>query len=149
MKGFEMTRKIRIALITVLLGGLAIIPLFAHQRSIGDAINAGAKKISYSSSRQGTTQAQPKVIHITAKKFEYSPSTITLKKGEPVVLELSSEDRTHGFNLKELEIRGDVKAGEVTRISFTPSKTGSFTFSCDVFCGGGHPDMSGTLVVTD
>jgi cytochrome c oxidase subunit 2 len=144
-----MKRKIRTVLITVLLGGLATIPLFANQHAIADAISAGAKRISYSSVKQETTQPKPKVIHINAKKFEYSPSTITLKKGEPVVLELSSEDRTHGFNLKDFEIRGDVKPGEVTRIAFTPGKTGSFTFSCDVFCGGGHPDMSGTLIVTE
>lgn len=144
-----MKRKIRTVLITVLLGGLAIIPLFANQHAIADAINAGAKRISHSSGKQTNTQSEPKMIRISAKKFEFSPSTITLKKGEPVVLELSSEDRTHGFNLKDFEIRGDVKPGEVTRIPFTPGKTGSFTFSCDVFCGGGHPDMRGTLVVTD
>jgi cytochrome c oxidase subunit 2 len=143
-----MKRKIRTVLITVLLGGLATIPLFPNQHAIADAISAGAKRISYSSVKQ-TTQPEPKVIHINAKKFEYSPSTITLKKGEPVVLELSSEDRTHGFNLKDFEIRDDVKPGEVTRIAFTPGKTGSFTFSCDVYCGGGHPDMSGTLIVTE
>ena len=32
----------------------------------------------------------PKVIEITAKKFEFSPSEITLKKGEPVILRLTS-----------------------------------------------------------
>jgi cytochrome c oxidase subunit 2 len=30
----------------------------------------------------------------------------------------------------------------------TPDKTGTFTFLCDVFCGSGHEDMSGTLIVT-
>jgi cytochrome c oxidase subunit II len=144
-----MKRKIRITLITVLLGGLAFIPVFDDKHAIAHAINAGAKRISHSSAMQVTSQSEAKVIRISAKKFEFSPSTITLKKGEPVVLELSSEDRTHGFNLKDFEIRADVKPSEATRINFTPGKTGSFTFSCDVFCGGGHADMKGTLVVTD
>src|SRR5712691_2208031 len=88
-------------------------------------------------------------IHITAKKFAFTPDTITLKKGEPVVLVLSSQDRKHGFNLRGFGIHADVNPGEVARVPFTPNKTGKFTFSCDVFCGEGHEDMTGTLVVTE
>ena len=88
-------------------------------------------------------------IHITAKKFEFTPDTITLKKGEPVVLVVSSQDRKHGFNLRGFGIRADVNPGDTARIRFTPNKTGKFTFSCDVFCGEGHEDMTGTIVVTE
>lgn len=90
-----------------------------------------------------------RVIHITAKKFEFSPDSITLKKGEPVVFEISSEDRKHGFNLRAFGIRSDVFPGKVSRVRFTPDKTGKFTFSCDVFCGEGHEEMTGTVVVTE
>ena len=90
-----------------------------------------------------------KEIHITAKKFDFTPDTITLKKGEPVVLVFSSEDRKHGFNLRAFGIRADVNPGATARIPFTPNKTGKFTFSCDVFCGEGHEDMTGTIVVTE
>jgi cytochrome c oxidase subunit 2 len=88
-------------------------------------------------------------IHITAKKFEFAPDTITLKKGEPVVLVVSSQDRKHGFNLRAFGIRADVNPGGTARIRFAPNKTGKFTFSCDVFCGEGHEDMTGTIVVTE
>lgn len=90
-----------------------------------------------------------KEIQITAKKFEFTPETITLKKGEPVVLVISSQDRKHGFNLRAFGIRADVNPGETARIQFTPNKTGKFTFSCDVFCGEGHEDMTGTMIVTE
>jgi len=89
------------------------------------------------------------VIHITAKSFEFSPDSITLKKGEPVVFEISSGDRKHGFNLRAFGVRSDVLPGKVSRIRFTPDKTGKFTFSCDVFCGEGHEEMTGTVVVTE
>ena len=88
-------------------------------------------------------------IHITAKKFEFAPETITLKKGDPVVLVISSQDRKHGFNLRAFGIRADVNPGGTAQIRFTPDKTGKFTFSCDVFCGEGHEDMTGTIVVTE
>jgi len=93
--------------------------------------------------------AEPRVIRIVAKRFSYTPSEITLKKGEPVVLELTSEDRVHGFKLPAFKIRTDVRPKEVARVPLTPDKTGTFTFACDVFCGDGHDDMSGTLVVTE
>ena len=131
-------------ILIVLLGGLCSIAVLYKV-----TISAGAARTNRATIMQATSQSEEKVIHINAKKFECSPSTITLKKGEPVVFELSSEDRTHGFNLKEFGIRAEVKPSEVTRLRFTPDKTGDFTFSCDVVCGGGHAEMFGRLVVTD
>jgi cytochrome c oxidase subunit 2 len=90
-----------------------------------------------------------RVIHITANKFQFTPDSITLKKGEPVVFEITSGDRKHGFSLRAFGVRGDVLPGKVSRIRFTPDKTGKFTFSCDVFCGDGHEEMTGTVVVTE
>jgi len=90
-----------------------------------------------------------RVIRVTAKKFDFTPDTITLKKGEPVVFEISSSDRKHGFNLRAFGVRADVNPGGVTRVRFTPDQTGKFTFTCDVFCGDGHEEMAGTVVVTE
>ena len=98
--------------------------------------------------RANAVQAE-RVIHITARKFDFSPDSITLKKGEPVVFEISSADREHGFNLRAFGVRANVSPGKVTSIRFTPDKTGKFTFSCDVFCGDGHEEMSGTVVVNE
>jgi len=84
----------------------------------------------------------PRVIKMTAKKFEYSPSEVHIRKGEHVVLE-----RKHGFKLPELGIRADVPPGGTARVEVTAEKAGRFPFACDVFCGDGHEDMTGTLVV--
>ena len=89
------------------------------------------------------------VIQITAKRFEYNPSEITLKKGIPAVLEITSLDRDHGFLVPQLGIRADIKSGETTRVRIVPDKTGTFPFHCDVFCGAGHEDMAGEIIVTD
>jgi cytochrome c oxidase subunit 2 len=93
--------------------------------------------------------ATEKVIRVKAKKFEFSPGEIVVKKGEPVTLELTSEDITHGFKLPDFGVRTEVKPGTVSRLRITPGKTGKFSFTCDVFCGSGHEDMSGIFVVTD
>ena len=88
-------------------------------------------------------------IHLTAKKFEYSPNEITVKKGQPVVIEIVSLDRKHGFTIPELKVRSDVKPGTKNVVRFTPDTAGTFNFHCDLFCGSGHEGMAGTLVVVD
>jgi len=90
-----------------------------------------------------------RVINISAERYEYSPATVTLKKGEAVILELTSEDRLHGFHIKELGVRADVLPGQPVRVRIVPDKVGTFPFTCDLFCGSGHGDMSGMITVTN
>jgi cytochrome c oxidase subunit 2 len=83
----------------------------------------------------------PKVIEITAKKFEFTPNEITLKKGEPVILRLTSSDRVHGFMSKPLKIDTDIPADKTADIAVTPDTAGDFTVICDHYCGTGHGNM--------
>jgi len=89
------------------------------------------------------------VIKITAKKFEYSPSSIKIKKGVPVILELTSLDRMHGFNCPKLGVRTDIEPGKVSRVRILAQKAGVYGFYCDVFCGSGHEEMTGKIIVED
>jgi cytochrome c oxidase subunit 2 len=90
------------------------------------------------------------VIKITAKKFEYSPNVITIKKGVPVILEFTSLDRVHGFTVPALDnIRATIEPGKTTRVRIVVPKTGSYDFHCDLFCGDGHEDMTGKIIVVE
>ncbi len=96
-----------------------------------------------------TADEPEQVIRITAKRFEYSPKNITVKKGVPVVLEFTSQDRLHGFSCPGLKIRGDARPGKVTQVRFVPDKARPYLFHCDNFCGTGHEGMTGTITVTE
>ncbi|HQR10950.1 MAG TPA: cytochrome c oxidase subunit II [Casimicrobiaceae bacterium] len=89
------------------------------------------------------------VIKVVAKRFDYTPNVIKLKKGVPVVLELTSKDVIMGFSVPDFKVRADIIPGKVVRVSFVPDKSGTFTFVCDIFCGVGHERMDGTFIVTD
>jgi cytochrome c oxidase subunit 2 len=89
------------------------------------------------------------VIKITAKRFEYSPSEITIKKGIPVILEFTSLDVKHGFNCPSLGVRTDIDPQKVTRLRIVPEKAGTFSFHCDNFCGSGHEDMTGKIIIIE
>jgi len=46
-------------------------------------------------------------------------------------------------------VRTDVIPGKIARLQLTPQKSGRFTFHCDIFCGTGHEELVGTIVVTE
>jgi cytochrome c oxidase subunit II len=75
------------------------------------------------------------------------PAPLGLKKGVPVVFELTTTDTVMGFSIPDFKVRADIIPGKVTQLPFTPDRAGKFAFLCDVFCGSGHEDMQGTLIV--
>lgn len=91
----------------------------------------------------------PRRIDVSVKKFAYAPAEITLKKGEPVVLVLTTEDVAHGLKFKELNLSSKFEKGKPSELAFTPDKTGDFVGHCSVFCGSGHGSMTLTLHVTE
>ncbi len=86
-------------------------------------------------------ESQSRVVTISAKRFEFTPNQITLKRGEPVTLRVSAEDRDHGFYQKDLKIDLDLKPDHASVVTITPEKTGRFVAICDHFCGSGHGNM--------
>ncbi|HUJ25680.1 MAG TPA: cupredoxin domain-containing protein [Myxococcales bacterium] len=88
-----------------------------------------------------------KTIPVTAERFKFTPATIELKQGEPVVLEITTLDRRHGFKVPDLNIDETIEPGKATRVRIVPAKAGTYTFHCDVFCGSGHEEMGGEIVV--
>jgi cytochrome c oxidase subunit 2 len=91
----------------------------------------------------------PRKINIAAKKFSYDPAEITVKKGEPVVLELTSSDANHGLKFKALNLSAKIEKGKTSELSFTPDQVGDFVGQCSVFCGSGHGSMALKLHVTE
>jgi cytochrome c oxidase subunit 2 len=97
----------------------------------------------------GKDAGSEQVIGVTAQRFTFTPNEIVVKKGRPVVLEFSSLDFVHGFNIPSLKLRADLPPGKITRVRFTPDRAGEHPFVCDNFCGEGHEDMHGRIVVKE
>jgi cytochrome c oxidase subunit II len=64
------------------------------------------------------------------------------------MFEFTTLDVIMGFNAPDFALRTNILSGSVSRLSFTPNLVGRFPFFCDVFCGNGHEEMSGIIVVT-
>jgi cytochrome c oxidase subunit II len=108
----------------------------------------GAVLLAGTAAALAIAQPKPRVIKVIARKFVFVPAEIRVKKGESVVLQFTAPEVPMGFNLPDFSARADILPGKVSTLRLTPDKTGSFTFACDVFCGSGHEDMTGTLIVT-
>jgi cytochrome c oxidase subunit 2 len=121
----------------------------AKRRNLTFSIFLGPALILFSGLKAHSDGTSPRVIKISAKKFEFTPNSIELKKGEAVVLELSTTDRKHGFKVKSLDIDALIKPGEITRVALTPDKAGEFSFHCSSFCGSKHEEMIGKIIVKE
>jgi cytochrome c oxidase subunit 2 len=66
---------------------------------------------------------------------------------KPVRVLLRSIDVVHNFYVPEFRAKMDLMPGMVTSFWFTPTRTGSYEILCAGFCGVGHPQMRGIVVV--
>ncbi len=98
---------------------------------------------------RATSQTAPRRIAIKASKFQFSPAELTVERGRAVTLVITATDYAHGFDLSEFKVRRDLIPGKEVEATFTPDKVGRFVFVCDNFCGDGHEDMSGVLIVRE
>lgn len=94
-----------------------------------------------------TNKEQIKEFIMTAKKWEFDPRIITVNNGDTVQLHITSMDVEHGFMLPDFNINKQLHPNQTTDIEFVADKIGTFTFSCNVFCGTNHSRMNGSLIV--
>ena len=109
---------------------------------------AAAASAGLGSAAYVAAQPAERVVRITAKKFEFMPHEVTLKQGVPVVLELVTADVVMGFNAPDFGVRADLLPGKVAQLRILPKTPGTFEYLCDIFCGQGHEEMSGKIIVT-
>jgi len=113
------------------------------------ALGLIAGLIWYAGAAPARADVTPQIVKISASKYQFTPDHITLTKGEPVTLQLTSTDRTHGFLLRALKIDSTIEPGKTTSVTITPDVVGTFKAICDHYCGPGHGGMKMTVVVAE
>jgi cytochrome c oxidase subunit 2 len=92
--------------------------------------------------------SEPRVIEITVRRYAFEPAEIQVMTGESVRFVVKSGDGLHGFSVPRLKIEKEIPRGETVIIDFTAKTAGEFPILCSEFCGDGHEDMKGMLIVT-
>jgi cytochrome c oxidase subunit 2 len=111
--------------------GLAL-PACLGLESAGAASPAGtADRIALAVSREG-----------------FRPDRVTVRKGEPVRLSLTSSDGEHCFAVDAFRIEKRVVAGRPSVVDLTPDRAGTFVFY-DCLADAGGESKTGKLVVAE
>ena len=96
------------------------------------------------------------VIDIAADMGGFDMKEIRVKASEPVTVRLTSLDNSHHTDgggkhqwaVDELDVSIIAPPEGTNFATFTPDRPGTYTFYCDICCGGrANPTMNGTLIV--
>lgn len=94
-----------------------------------------------------TADGPVREIQLTTSQFAYDPPEIVLKQGERVRLTVVTTDVTHGFGVLEWNLNRQVLPGQPLVLDLKPERPGRYQIVCTVFCGTGHGEHKGTIVV--
>jgi cytochrome c oxidase subunit 2 len=95
-------------------------------------------------------------VDVTAQQwlwtFHYPGTSVTtqelyLPEGKTVTFDVTSVDVIHGFWILQMGVKVDANPGEVTTISVTPDKLGTFDIRCSELCGLYHAYMTAQVHV--
>lgn len=96
----------------------------------------------------GPNAAEPRVIEVVARRYVFEPAEIQVAVGEAVRLMVRSGDGPHGVEIKEMKVKKVLERGaKPVAIDLKPTTAGRFPILCSEYCGEGHDDMKGVLVV--
>lgn len=87
-----------------------------------------------------------RTIHIGVRQFEWDPKVIRAQQGELARLVVHNADVKHGLAIPELGVNEDIPPDGAV-ITFKATKKGTFDFFCSVYCGVGHAEMQGRIIV--
>lgn len=74
---------------------------------------------------------------------------VRLPLNQPVKVLLRSKDVLHNFYVPQIRSKMDMVPGMVSHFWFTPTKTGKYEVLCAEYCGVGHYNMRGHMIVEE
>ena len=86
-------------------------------------------------------------VYVRAVQFAYFPGEVEVPANSEVTIHVTSEDVIHSYSVVGTNANTMVIPGEVASITFEADEPGEYGVLCSEYCGAGHHDMEGTLVV--
>lgn len=86
-------------------------------------------------------------VFAVAQMWSFEPSVIYIPVGSEVDFFLSSKDVVHGFNIAEKNVNMMAIYGNINKTTVKFDKPGVFDIVCHEYCGTGHQNMKGQVIV--
>lgn len=87
-------------------------------------------------------------VYLLGAGWRWYP-VLKLKKGVEYTMHLSSGDFNHGFSLFPINVNLQVIPGYDYALKITPNSAGDFRIICNEYCGIGHHQMIGKVLVEE
>jgi cytochrome c oxidase subunit 2 len=87
-------------------------------------------------------------VQMVARMWFFDPSEIRVAPGSEVDLYLSALDVTHGVYIEGTNVNLMAVPGAVNFARFRLDREGEYRILCHEYCGLGHQNMAGKIVVT-
>ena len=107
---------------------------------------AGREEAEGHGSAQG---GEPIDVYLMAMQFSYLPNVLRLERGVPYRFRMMSMDVNHGASI-HTGFAGHIMrrpARTMSEMVMTFSEPGEFMIYCTVYCGVGHSQMKGKIIV--
>ena len=87
-------------------------------------------------------------VYLLGRLWQWWP-ILELEKGQTYRLHIASMDWQHGFSLQPQNINVQILPGYEMVLTITPDTSGDQTIICNEYCGIGHHNMLGKILVTE
>jgi heme/copper-type cytochrome/quinol oxidase subunit 2 len=84
---------------------------------------------------------------LLAQTWSFKPNEIKVKAGSKVTFYVTSKDVMHGFHIDETNVNFMIIPGQVSKLSHTFDKPGTYKIICHEYCGIGHQTMFAQIIV--
>jgi cytochrome c oxidase subunit II len=88
-------------------------------------------------------------VYLVARMWSFDPDEIRVPAGSTVDFYLTSADVVHGFFIERKAVNLMAIPGAVNKVTVKFDDYGTYTILCHEYCGAGHQNMMGKIIVTD
>lgn len=134
-------------LIIVIIIILIVAGVWYLNRSADRSSSEGDGTVSEEAMEGDSIVGEAQEFDLVASNFKYDVTEIRVKKGDTVIINLTSEEGFHDWMVDEFDARTrQLQVGESDTVQFVADRSGTFEFYCSV---GNHRQMGmvGALVV--
>ncbi len=88
-------------------------------------------------------------VQMIAQMWSFQPRRIEIPAGSQLDIYLRAADILHGFKIEGTNINMMAVPGSINYMQLTFDEPGTYPLICHEYCGVGHHNMRGEIVVTE
>ncbi len=93
--------------------------------------------------KNGVTE---RTIHMGVRQWAWDPNMLRAQQGELVRLIIHNADVRHALVIPDLGVEADIPEDGAV-VEFMAKRKGTFDFLCATYCGIGHAEMQGKIII--